>query len=273
MSHQAGFRSAYATAFLAYVGNPDEESRRAAYELGRQAVASGIGVLELADAHHEALVTALRDGAPAAAATEAAGDFFLDSLSAYEMVQRGIAEAQDAARLERRRARVLRQLSSFLADASLARDQDEALHEILHLVVEQARELTGGGCCVAVLRRDGRAPARAASFSPEDGGWGACLALSDLSPLEGTIDSTRALTGDEVRALLRRGEAIDSVGSWIAAPLTMLDGRVLGFLHLFDRRTGAFTMADDAVLAQLAQMASAATERVWMYSEGGRPAA
>jgi GAF domain-containing protein len=266
MLDQAGFRSAYARAFLRYVGERDETTRCVAYELGRQAVGGGLSVLDLADAHHEALLVALREGAPPAAATEAAGDFFLDSLSAYEMVQRGVDEAHAAARVERRRARIVRQLSSFLTDASLARDRGESLHEILHLVAEQARELTGASCCVAVLS-DGGAPARAASFSPADGGWGARLALCDLSPLQGVVGSSRPISGDEVEALLRRSDpAPVSVGSWIAAPLTALDGRLLGVLHLFDRGRGAFTRADDAVLLQLAQMASAAAERMRMYT-------
>ena len=267
MIDQPGFRSAYATAFLTYVGERDERTRRLAYELGREAVAGGLSVLDLAEAHHAALLAALRSGAAAASATEAAGDFFLDSLSAYEMVQRGLGEAHDAAQLERRRAQILRQLSSFLTDASLAGDEGESLHEILHLVAEQARELTGAACCVATLMSDAGAPARAASFSRADGGWGARLALSDLSPLERLVASPQPVAADEVEALLSRTEpAPDSVGSWTAAPLTALDGRRLGFLHLFDRRRGVFTNADRAVVLQLAQMASAAAERVRMYA-------
>lgn len=271
MIDRSGFRSAYATAFLAYLEDRDERTRRVAYELGREAVTGGLSVLELADAHHEALLTALHGGTPAAIAAEAAGDFFLDSLSAYEMVQRGVGEAHDAARMERRRAQIVRQLSSFLTDASLAGDEGDSLHEILHLVAEQARELTGGACCVATLNAEGGPPARAASFSRADGSWGARLALSDLGCLERLVAARRPVGDDEVRALLRRSDpAADAVGSWTAAALTALDGRRLGFLHLFDRRPGAFTQADHAVLLQLAQMASAAAERVRMYA-GARP--
>src|SRR5689334_10465562 len=204
MIHRTGFRSAYATAFLTYLEHRDERTRAVAYELGREAVTDGLSVLELADAHHEALLIALRNGAAAAIAAEAAGDFFLDSLSAYEMVQRGVGEAHDAARRERRRAQIVRQLSSFLTDASLAGDQGDSLHEILHLVAEQARELTGGACCVATLILEGATPARAASFSPADGGWGARLALSDLSCLDGLVGSAPPVDVAEVQALLRR---------------------------------------------------------------------
>ena len=42
----------------------------------------------------------------------AAGDFFLESLSSFEMVQRGYREAREAARLERRQTEMSRQLSA-----------------------------------------------------------------------------------------------------------------------------------------------------------------
>ena len=67
------------------------------------------------------------------------------------MVQRGFAEARQAALLERRQTRLSRQLSTFLADASLALDASESLEEMLRLVAEQARELVGADCCVATV--------------------------------------------------------------------------------------------------------------------------
>ena len=47
---------------------------------------------------------------------------------------------------------------------------------------------------------------------------------------------------------------------WLAAPLTGRDGRTIGLLHLLERREGAFSPEDDAVLTQLAQMSSIAIE-------------
>ena len=51
-----------------------------------------------------------------------------------------------------------RQLSTFLADASLALDATDSLEEMLRLVAEQARELVGAECCVATVASEG-APA------------------------------------------------------------------------------------------------------------------
>ena len=88
--------------------------------------------------------------------TRAAGDFFLESLSSFEMVQRGFREAQEAARLERRQTQMSRQLSTFLADASLALNASDSLEEMLRLVAEQARELVGAECCVATVAAAGQ---------------------------------------------------------------------------------------------------------------------
>ena len=46
---------------------------------------------------------------------------------------------------------MLRRLSSFLADASLALDASDSLEEVLQLVAEQARELIEAGCCRATV--------------------------------------------------------------------------------------------------------------------------
>ena len=147
-------RAAYASALGDYLRDPGERSLRVAYELGREAVSRQLSVLDLAVAHQEALLSALA-GASGSAETQdvtrAAGDFFLESLSSFEMVQRGFREAREAARLERRQTEMSRQLSTFLADASLALDASDSLEEMLRLVAEQARELVGADCCVATV--------------------------------------------------------------------------------------------------------------------------
>jgi len=51
----------------------------------------------------------------------------------------------------------------------------------------------------------------------------------------------------------------------LTAALTALDGVELGSIHLYGKNGGAFTELDDAVLVQLAQMASAAVERAQLY--------
>jgi hypothetical protein len=272
MTSQAEFRSAYASALVAYLLEGDEAPRRTAYELGRKAVGAGIGLMEVADAHHDAILAAMDAGVPADAATRAAGDLFLETLSAFEMLRRGVGEAREEAERERRHAAILRQLSNFLADASLAATAEGSTHEILHLVAEQARELIGGVCCVASARAQGDAPAaRAASFAEAEGALGARVALADLTPLEDVAWAFGPVARVDASEQLARSmpgfeDASTTLRSWLAAPLTRLDGRHIGFIHLFDRRPDAYTAAQGGVLLQLAQLGSAALERIDLYA-------
>ena len=178
------FRAAYASALLDYLLQPTETSLRVAYELAREAVSRSFSVLELADAHQQALMSMLLDASDAAEAqaiARAAGDFFLEGLSTFEMVQRGFAEARQAALLERRQTRLSRQLSTFLADASLALDTSESLEEMLRLVAEQARELVGADCCVATVAVGGRPrTAEGASYQEDERRWATFIRWLDL---------------------------------------------------------------------------------------------
>ena len=272
MNGPAEFGTAYASALTTYLRDGDERARRTAYELGREAATAGLGVMDVAEAHHAAVVAALGDGASAAAVADAAGEIFLETLSAFEMLARGLAEARDAADRERRHAAILRQLSNFLADASLAASAEGSTHEILHLVAEQARELIGGACCVANVGAD-REPvaARAASFAPDEAALGARLALADLSGLEDLARSVGAVARMDPRDVLDPAaigsyDGTAAVRSWVAVSLTRLDGRSIGFIHAFDRRPRAFASGDGQVLLQRAQMGSAALERADLYA-------
>ena len=77
------------------------------------------------------------------------------------MVQRGFREAkEEASGSNAARRHMSRQLSTFLADASLVLDASESLEEMLRLVAEQARELKGAECCIATVTMEGSATQR-----------------------------------------------------------------------------------------------------------------
>ena len=234
------FQASYRRAFSAFVARGGEAELRAAYELGREAVTNEVSVLDLAVAHHDALAEALSDTADAPGVARAAGDFFLEAVSAYEMVQRGLREVREAAAVERRQAQLVRQLSNFLTDASLALGASDSLDEILQLVAEQARELTGADSCVVRLQLPGERPLEAASGTgPDD--WSRLLeAHLDDSGQERTEGSARKLS----------------------EPLTTLAGDRIGSIEVSSEE---LTELDAAVLVQLAQMASAAVERRRLY--------
>ncbi len=207
---------------------------RTAYELGRDAVAGELSVLDLAAVHHNALAAALskeRNAAGAEQITRAAADFYLESLSAFEMVQRGFRETRDAAQLEQQHAALLRQLSNLLADASLAFDASGSLEEMLRLVAEQARELTG---------------ARRSRVTATVPGRSRALEVTSSSDVE--------------------GEPVASQPASLVAPLTTLDGHTFGSIEVADRENVNFREVDEAVLVHVAQMASAALERAQHYA-------
>lgn len=91
----------YAAALQNYLTERGEAGLAQAYELGRLALAQNVGVLEMAMFYHQALATALRSEATLEAAARTVKDaenFFVESLSPFEMSQRGVREANTALR-------------------------------------------------------------------------------------------------------------------------------------------------------------------------------
>jgi PAS domain S-box-containing protein len=54
---------------------------------------------------------------------------------------------------------------------------------------------------------------------------------------------------------------------WLAAPLVGSDGSNVGLIQLSDKYEGDFTADDEAILAQLAQVAAVAIENAWLYEQ------
>ena len=273
-AHAGPFRVAYTNSLAEYLREPTESALRAAYELGREAVQRKLSVMDLAVAHQEALMRALSGAAGRAEVhriTQAAGDFFLESLASFEMVQRGSEEAREAVRSERRLTEHSRRLSTFLADASLALDASDALGEIVQLVAEQARDLVGGACCLTTVALGG-APrsAEGASYTQDDRRWAAFVQWLDLVAVYGLLRRSGGvvrLAGEQIYGLapFRAAPADRPLHGWLAVSLSALDGGELGAVQLFDKPGGAFDANDEAALIHLAQMASAAVDRALLY--------
>jgi len=248
----ARYAADYAAALDAHVVRADEATLRAGYELGRRAVAEDVSALDLASIHHQALARSIGpDDRPQADVLAAGAEFFQELLSAYEMVHRGYREAAAAAAAERRHTAMLRQLSSFLADASLTVRQTEAVEEVLRLVVEYARELTGAAYGEA--RYDGGdAPVRVASADGEG--------VGDTGELvDGALDVPTAQAWVEASAAAR---------TVLTVPMEALDGRPLGSLRLRHGGARIFSAADEALATHLCGMAAASLERAALYRLG-----
>jgi signal transduction histidine kinase len=86
----------YPMALAAYVDRGEESALLSAYELGRQGLDEGAGVLELTAVHERALEALLeKSGGPSASVqtSRRAWEFFAQSLASFEMAQRGFREA------------------------------------------------------------------------------------------------------------------------------------------------------------------------------------
>src|SRR3954449_4081138 len=211
----------YSEAFAAYLEDRGEQALGAAYDLGREAVAAKLSVLDLADAHHSALQAAL---ASDDATLEAAANFLRESLSTFETVHRGYLEVQEVARLEHEDVEQLRALS----EASVAITSSLTVEAILQLTADAARTvLRAARATVAVVAPDPRLRPLTATSPPRLGG-------GDPSPAR----LQASLTGR---------------------------GKELGMLEVIDEPDREFTARDEAILTQLAQLASVAITNAQLY--------
>ena len=133
---QRTFESQYALALRAHIAGGSETTLHAAYELGREAFASGLGVLDMAALQHAALLVVCREAGLSEESEriiQAAEGFARESFSPFEMAHRGVTDANSALRrineiLEEQMQRIARELhddaGQLLASVHLA------LHEV-----------------------------------------------------------------------------------------------------------------------------------------------
>ncbi|OLC31697.1 MAG: hypothetical protein AUH31_02130 [Armatimonadetes bacterium 13_1_40CM_64_14] len=102
------FVDAYGAALNDYLAGGGEAALQRAYELGRSALAQGLGVLELAAVHHIALgQVAMAANGNMAQMIATASQFEAEALSPFEMTHRGYREANAALEISEKRYRLL----------------------------------------------------------------------------------------------------------------------------------------------------------------------
>ena len=163
-----------------------------------------------------------------------------------------------------------------LADAALAINSTLSLDDTLKLITEQARDIIGAH--------------QAATSMTVAENWMHAITTSDLSdaytawrsqapPSHGAgiyalvcrENRSIRLTRAELEAHpIWRGFGAEEgrplpLHGWLAAPLIARDGRNIGLIQLSDKHAGEFTEEDEAVLVQLAHMASVAIENARLY--------
>lgn len=119
----------YRHALADYLAGAGEEALLRAYDIGRRAMAAGVGLLEVVAMHHEVLRESIAR-VPAGdreATIRAAEAFVVEALSPYEMSQQSVSEANA----------ILRRLNQLLEDE--ARRIAHALHDEAGGILASAR--------------------------------------------------------------------------------------------------------------------------------------
>lgn len=95
-STEPEFQQEYTRALQSYLDGKGEAALKRAYDLGRQAADAHLSILELAAIYHAALAALLahcHTGEESARIVHQSGNFFGESLSRFDMAQRGFQEA------------------------------------------------------------------------------------------------------------------------------------------------------------------------------------
>nr|WP_255449990.1 MULTISPECIES: PAS domain S-box protein [Myxococcaceae] len=184
-----------------------------------------------------------------------------------DLTERQSAEAERARLLERERRRgaQLREL----AEVAVALHAAEGVPAVLQLITDRARSVIGAHQSVTSLSARTGHEIRAISLSeqyrawkdysePPDGSGIYALVLEQGRPLRLTQAELEA--HPRFRHFGGREEAHPPLRGWLAVPLLDHAGQPFGLIQLSDREEGDFTPDDEAMLVQLAQLASVAVE-------------
>jgi GAF domain-containing protein len=206
------------------------------------------------------------------------------TIRAMGIVADNIALAVARDRTEQQKAELLRRTQESLvriqglAKVSLAVNVGLSVDDVLAVVTEKARELIGAHLSVTSLTVD-RSWAQAINsvsvsnkyehwktYDEKPSGTGIYSLVCELNkPLR--------MTQAELEAHPRwreRGGAADRhppPRGWLAAPLVDARGNNIGILQLSDKHDGDFNAEDEAVVVQLAQIASAAVQSARLHRE------
>jgi signal transduction histidine kinase len=185
-------------------------------------------------------------------------------------------QVQRQAEWQRRRAAQLQKL----AGASLAINSALSVEKMLQTVTDTARDLVGSHQAITLFILDAATGQRAAktqsftSFSEKYAEWR--NQPLDLDPIAATVvarsHAASRMTESELRdhpdwEIVSATHLPPIVGGMLAAPLASRTGTSLGVIYLSDRRDGPFTHDDEAIVTQLAQMASVAIENAIFAEE------
>ena len=160
-----------------------------------------------------------------------------------------------------------------LAAAALVVARASTLENMMDEITEAARRIIGAHQAVVSLTRgpDWSQGINAVALTDKYGEWRDDEAMPDGSGIYAWLceeNRPARMTQDELeshprwRGFCKHAPEHPPMRGWLAAPLVGRDGRNLGLIQLSDKEDGTeFDAADEAMVVQLAQFASAAVEQ------------
>lgn len=158
---------------------------------------------------------------------------------------------------------------SGLAEASLAIASALSLDDVLQMITDQAAKVINSRFAMIWLKVEENVQTRtiwAISAGAERTREIDDASEAALDEIASTIRSTVRITGRPMETL-DGCTAFAGLRTLLAAPLLEREGPTAGLLMLAERPSAAFTGDDEAVLTQLAQMASVAVQNARLYRE------
>jgi signal transduction histidine kinase/response regulator RpfG family c-di-GMP phosphodiesterase len=177
-----------------------------------------------------------------------------------------LLEQQKLLESERASARRL----SGLAEASLAIASAVSLGDVLQMITDQASRVINAEFALIWLGGTGDGQARTIRGTSAEN-RAPITEVDDRS--ERSLETIAAKTNGTIRLTgpafheLASGGIFSGVQTILAAPLQEREGVTIGALILAEKATTHFNADDEAVLTQLAQMASAAVQNARLYRE------
>ncbi len=163
-----------------------------------------------------------------------------------------------------------------LTEAALAINSALSIEQVLQVITEQARSIIGTHQSVTSLTIDQNWAQAISSVSLSDkyAAWRDYQEQTDGSGIYTCVchmNRPMRMTQAELeahpkwRGFGKYADKHPPMHGWLAAPLAGRDGRNIGLIQLSDKYEGDFTSEDEAIIVQLAQMASVAIENIRLY--------
>jgi PAS domain S-box-containing protein len=194
--------------------------------------------------------------------------------SCFDIHDRKQAEAEREQRLANERHYVS-QLQG-LTEAALTMNSALAVEDVLGVITDQAAAIIGAHQAVTSLTIDhnwakaittiylSEKYAQWRTYSEDPDGSGIYAYLCQLNrPMRMT--QAELESHPHWRGFGKEAANHPPLRGWLAAPLMGRNGQNIGIIQLSDKYEGEFTEADEAILVQLAQMASVAAENAQLY--------